>query len=388
MSLRDRAEKVLAQGAGGTNSKRPTHYPKGYPEFLVKGQGSTVWDTDGKKYIDFVCGLGAILFGYNHPKITEATEKQLRQGVTFSMEHPLVLEVAELIQDLVPGAERVRFLKNGDDATTAAVRIARAHKRKSIGLILSDGYHGRSDMWTSLTPPANGIRERFLVHPLKDEVDVSACDAVIVEPIKTDASEKRKEELTALTKKAPMIFDEVVTGFRVPKYTVAKWWDLTPDLICLGKGLGNGHPISVIAGKKEFMNEDYFISSTFSGETVSLAAAKEVIRLLKTTYKVDDLFFYGEKLLKSLNSMDPDIQWTGYGTRSQLNLFESRKAATFVQQAAKAGILFGRAWFYNFSHLEENVHDYVMNVCGDIVRKIQRKEVDLEGPMPGGSFVR
>lgn len=123
----ERSRKVLAQGETGTNSKRPSAYVEEiYPTHVVKGVGCYLYDTEGKKYVDFVSGLGTNLLGYDHPKVVEAVCEQARKGASFTLPHYLEVEVAEKIVSMVPAIEKVRFVKNGDDSTTNAARIARA----------------------------------------------------------------------------------------------------------------------------------------------------------------------------------------------------------------------------------------------------------------------
>lgn len=386
----DRARNVLAQETG-TNSKRTSAYIQGvYPTHLSRGQGCTVWDHQGKSYVDFIGALGAIILGYSNPKVTEAVQKQAKDGPIFSMPHPLEIEVAELVQALVPSAEKIRFFKNGDDATTAAVRIARAYKKDSLGLILSEGYHGRSDIWTSLTPPAVGVKGRHLVAPF--DGDTTQTTAVILEPVALDASETRKEQLTEYLKNKSTlwIFDEIITGFRVPKYSISGWWDLKPDLICLGKAMANGYPLSVIGGKKEIMDcDEYFLSTTFSSEAVSLAAAKATLEELQKK-SLDDLLFYGQRLQNRFNEICGPYVTTrleGYGTRAMLNVGEP-DTWLVMQELCKAGYLVGKAWFYSFAHMESDIEEKFLNVLSDIVHKVNRGGVKLEGKAPVQTFKR
>lgn len=396
MSLSERGKKVWAQGFPGTNSKRSTQYPSNAPKFLTKAQGPYVWDDQGKKYVDFVGGLGAIILGYNHHKVTEAVQAQLSTGyVSGSFPHPIEIETAELIQDMFPACEKIRFLKNGDDATTAAVRIARAYTDRAD--ILSEGYHGSSDIWTSLTPPAIGIKDKFEITK-GFEFFRSKLAGWIIEPIELDVSEKRQLEVKyKFGERMPekpnepglIIFDEIITGCRVPQYSVHKWWEMKPDIVCLGKAIANGFPLSVVGGKKEIMDaKEYFISKTFSGEAVSLAACKATLTELKNK-NMEDLFFYANRFQDKLNEMCKEIgvEIKGYGTRGSMDLTDP-KVALFCQESLKAGLLFGKAFFFNFSHLESNIEDHVFPILYDIVNNIRLKKVTLEGAVPVKPFVR
>lgn len=396
-SLSERAKKVWAQGFPGTNSKRFTQYPSNAPKFLTRAQGPYVWDESGKKYIDFVGALGAIILGHNHPKVTEGVQMQLSTGyVSGSFPHPIEIETAELIQEMFPACEKIRFLKNGDDATRAAVRIARAFEFEDSFLsdwIISDGYHGAGEIWTSMTPPAIGISgEHQIIDFNENGIKLVDNDQhpFIFEPIQLDASDERKNEILEYRKKCKfIIFDEIITGCRVPSYSVHKWWNLKPDIVCLGKAIANGFPLSVVGGKKEIMDaKEYFISTTFSGEAISLAACKATLTELKIQ-NINELWFYANRFQNKFNEICKDISVSiqGYGTRGSMDL-TNPKVALFCQEALKAGMLFGKAFFFNFSHLENHIEDYIFDLIFDIVSSIKSGKVTYQGELPKAPFVR
>lgn len=265
-------------------------------------------------------------------------------------------------------------------------------------LILSESYHGRSDIWTSLTPPAAGVPPEQYVKALPEdyteELLSSAC-AVIIESIKLEATEKRKKWLKKLradcTKaKVILIFDEIVTGFRVPKYCVSQWYDVEPDLITFGKAMGNGFPISVCGGKSELMdNPDYFLSATFSGDAMGLAACKATLTELKKK-NMDDLIFYGQRFCDSFNKICEPIgsNIQGYGSRGQTDFYENPNTVLLFQEMCKAGVLFGRAFFWNFAHMESEIETQVLSLLQDAVNRIKQGKVKLEGKAPTQSFKR
>lgn len=397
LEWQDRADRVLAQnGSPGTNSKRKTQFIDGiYPTHIAGGHGCYLYDTWNNRYIDFICGLGAISIGYGNNKVVEAVKKALEKGVSHSLPCTQEVETAEKLQLVVPQMERMRFLKTGNEAAAAAIRIARAYTNKSK--VFSRGYHGHHEMFTSLTPPAAGVAGTFYLQRLDDELEAlrseSNVAAVIVEACELDFSEKWKlwlEEVRRICtqKGAVMIMDEIVTGFRVPDFTVSRYWDIKPDLILMGKGIANGMPLAVVGGKKDLMNAmDYFVSSTFSGETASLAACDAVIAEMTSRLNLKDLFFYGDRFRAKLNELHPDITFKGYGTRAMLNTTHPT-TALFMQEACKAGILFGKAWFYNFSHLEANLEKMLLSTSEEIISRISRKEVRLEGKLPEEPTIR
>jgi len=387
----NRASDVWAQSHPATNSKRATHYIQGiYPTVVSGGVGCYLLGVDSSRYIDFVCALGAISVSYSNQKIIEAVSRQAQKGASHSLPHTLEIETAEHIRGLVPSAERMRFLKNGDDASRAAIRIARAYTNRTK--VLSDGYHGHSDIFTSLTAPALGVKDHHEIYQLTEAALDDSVACVIVEALKLSDGTEYMTWLKSVRDKCRslgvvFIMDEIVTNCRVPQLTVSKWWQIDPDLILLGKGIANGWPISIVGGKKDLMNcGEYFISTTFGGEATSLAACHATLGEIESRSLID-LMFYGKRLVDRLNTLHPDIQWKGWGTRAQLNT-EHPTTHLFMQEACRAGLFFGKAFFFNFAHLEANLEASVLNTCSAIVERIKRGEVRLEGAAPNMSFKR
>jgi glutamate-1-semialdehyde aminotransferase len=220
----------------------------------------------------------------------------------------------------------------------------------------------------------------------------SSCLAVIVEGAKLALNSSWQKEIIEIRewckeKGTLFIIDEIITGFRVPKWTVSNLWSLDPDIILLGKGIANGYPLAVVAGKKEIMDaSEYFVSSTFSGEAVSLAACQATIAEIHQKNLVD-LMFYGKRLQDKLNALHPEIKFEGYGTRAMLNM-TNPTTALFAQEMCKAGFLFGKAHFFNFAHLEANIEDLVMSAAKGVVDQINQGNVKLEGDVPRETFKR
>lgn len=392
----NRAKDVLAQGSCGTNSKRPSQYVRGvFPEYLHKASECYVWDLDNKRYIDFVGGLGTIILGYDHPKVREAVEKQLKTGyISGSMPTTLEVETAELISNMFPTCQRIRFLKTGSEACAAAVRIARAHTNKLY--LKSDGYHGHNDIFTSLTPPALGVRDDFKVVKIRNRTTFGNVAASIVEPFMLEDTDERKSELAdesewIHSQNGMMIFDEVVTGCRVDGWSVATQVQdkIDVDIQVLGKAIANGFPLSVVGGKKDVMDsKEYFISSTFSGEAMSLAACKATLEELRTK-SMKDLIFYAKRFRDNFNEMCKpiNVEMRGYGTRGMLDI-TNYHTALLAQECCKGGILFGKAFFYHFGHLESGIEEYVFNIISDAVNKIKGGFLELEGDLPRETFAR
>lgn len=388
-SVRQRTS--IAQGAL-TNSKRPECFVNGvYPQHLVKGQGCRVYDDLGNVFVDYICGLGSNLLGYANAQVNAAVWERAQLGATLSLSTPLEIEVAELVKMQFPFIDRMKFLKTGSDACSAAIRIARAATGKRV--VISDGYHGWHDDFVSLTPPALGVPYRDWIRSLDgSKYDKDDIAAVIIEPVNLDYSPERIEWLRTIREETAnagvlLIFDEVITGFRFPQGSVYKYTGVEPDLICLGKAMGNGLPISCVGGPTKIMEcGEYFVSSTFAGETLSLAAAKAVLTLIGDKYRIEDLWEHGGMFLKKFNSIWPEkLTIQGYPSRGAFKGDDVVKAL-FWQEAVKAGLLFGPSWFYSFAHIGTN--DMVISSCEDILHKIKMGEVRLEGEMPKAPFAQ
>jgi len=389
----ERAKNVMAQTHTGTNSKRHTQYPANYPSHTNgMGSGPYLFDFLGNKYLDFVSGLGSVSLGYSNGHVIEAVQRQALKGCSHSLPSTLEVEVAEMVSAIIPSCQHLRFLKTGNEASLAAVRIARSFTGRS--LIYNDGYHGHGDIFTSMTPPALGIGDSFNIKQLPEDlkqVDLSAA-AIIVEAVKTDMTEvwqKRIQSIRDFCKEHGILFiiDEIVTGFRVPKWTISNLWSLDPDIILLGKGIANGYPLSIVGGRKEIMDaQEYFVSSTFSGDTIALAACKATIEQIQMR-SLDDLMFYGKRLQDKLNALHPDIKFEGYGTRAMFNI-TNPTSALFAQEMCNAGIMFGKAHFFHFAHLEANIEEFVMNSANAVIRNINDGRVKIEGDVPRETFKR
>jgi glutamate-1-semialdehyde 2,1-aminomutase len=314
----ERALKVIPLGSQ-TFSKSKTQYPHGVsPYFIERGMGSHVWDIDGNEYIDFINGLAAITLGYNDPDVTQAVQQQLTQGTIFSLPHRLEVEVAEKIIELVPCAEMVRFGKNGSDATSAAIRLARAYTGRDRLAVC--GYHGWHDWYIGSTSRNLGVPQAVqdLTHSfIYNDLDSlhqllqaypSQFAAVILEPMNVAEPQPGfLEGLRELTQRhnIVLIFDETITGFRFAQGGAQEFFGITPDLATLGKGIANGYPLSAIVGRREIMTlmEEIFFSSTFAGETLSLAAALATLNKLQSHPVIDTITSQGTKLLQQINDL-------------------------------------------------------------------------------------
>jgi glutamate-1-semialdehyde 2,1-aminomutase len=372
-----RALEVIPLGSQ-TFSKSLTQYPYGVsPYFIKRGEAAHVWDIDGNEYVDFVCGLAAMMLGYNDPDVKKAVLRQLEDGATFSLPHPIECEVAEKIRDMAPCAEMVRFGKNGTDATSAAIRIARAHTGRDRVAIC--GYHGWQDWYIATTTRNLGVPQavRDLSHTFAYNNLDSLNDllkkhpgefaAVIMEPMNVAwPNPGYLESVKELAHKngALFIFDEIVTGFRFAPGGAQELFGVTPDLATFGKGVANGHPLSIVAGKEEYMMtvNDIFFSGTFGGETLSLAAASAVIDKIKREKVCDRLKAMGQSILDRLNpiiakhGLEDAISLGGHPswlivTIKDSNDFTSFQIKTlYLQEMFKRGILTVGTFNISFAH--------------------------------------
>lgn len=385
--LLERAMLVTPLGAQ-TYSKSYRYFCEGgSPSFIERGQGCRVWDVDGNEFIDFICALGPVTVGYNDKRINDAIIKQLNKGISFSQSTAIEVELAEKLTQIIPCAQMVRFVKNGSDATTAAIRLARAYTGRDI--VALSGYHGMHDWSIGSTANNKGVPKPVCeltrtfeynnissINRLFNE-NKGKIAAVILEPIQGNGPEEGYlEALREITDKngAILIFDEVVSGFRYALGGASELYRVTPDLAAFGKGMGNGMPISVVAGKKEIMQlieQGVFISTTFGGETLSLAAALETIKILEKPDKYNHVWKLGSMMLDGLNNMIEDKNLSEVVTTSGLAphagvLFEGKGNldyldinSIFQQRMIDEGILSVGINNINLSHTEDEILKYL-----------------------------
>ncbi len=294
--LHERALKTIPL-ASQTFSKSAVNLVKGAsPLFLKSGKDSRVVDVDGNSYIDYILGLMPVVLGYGDADVDAAIIDQLTRGISFSLATPLETELAERLVRLIPCAEMVRFGKNGSDATSAAIRLARAHTGRDR--VITCGYHGWHDWYIGATTRNLGVpqavRELTTAIAFNDldaiqqtlNANPDSYAAIILEPAGgDDPLPGYLEGLREVTDRhgVVLIFDEIVTGFRIGLGGAQEVFGVTPDLACFGKAMANGMPISAVVGRRDIMllMEDIFFSGTFGGEALSLAAAIATIDKLE-----------------------------------------------------------------------------------------------------------
>jgi len=331
----ERARQVIP---GGVEGEGRSYAP--YPLYIERADGSRMWDVDGNSFVDFHAAFGAILLGHNHPVVREAIEACLRErGVTFSAAHPLEAELAEQVVAMVPSAEMAIFSCTGSEATYHAIRLARSATRREKVLKFEGHYHGWHDYvnWSvHFEPGRSGVPASPLAVPgsagvpraLSDSVVIASYNepealerlvvdhggelaALIVEPIFINAGVIPPDPgFLELCRELcdrhgiVLIFDEIITGFRVAPGGAQELLGVTPDLTTLGKAIANGMPISVVAGRRDLLERftplgDTFFSGTFYGHTLNVAAALACTRHLAAN---PDLYARLEALGQRLRS--------------------------------------------------------------------------------------
>jgi glutamate-1-semialdehyde 2,1-aminomutase len=362
-----------------TLAKGPRQYVGGSPKYIERGKGSHVWDVDGNEYIDYQMAIGPISLGYCYEATDNAISAQLKKGITFSMMSPLEVEVAEMIRGIVPNAEMVRFSKTGCDATTAAVRLARAFTGREK--VLCCGYHGWHDWYIGVTDRNKGIPQAVqdlsytfnyndIGSVLASIDEHTAC--VILEPIVFEAPKNNfLQELKEVCERfgALLIFDEMWTGFRLAAGGAQQYFGVKSDLACFSKAVANGMPISILCGRAEVMQlceKDIFFFTTFGGEALSLAATKATINEIKNKNVPERLALQGKKLREGYNTIAEEL---GISEYTKCTGFDCRTIITFdakfgnplemkslvQQEMIKRGVLWGGFHNMSFSHTDEDV---------------------------------
>lgn len=403
--LLKRAERSIPLGTQ-TFSKSKTQFPFGVsPYYATRAKGARLWDADGNEYIDFINGLAAVTLGYNDPDVMAAVQAQLDLGVIFSLPTELEIDVAEQLIDMVPCAERVRFGKNGSDATAGAVRIARAFTGRDR--IAVSGYHGWQDWYIGSTARNKGVpaATRELTHRFEynnlDSLDRLFRDhqdqlaAVILEPmnvVEPMAGFLEGVAEMARNRGSVVIFDETITGFRFANGGAQEFFGVTPDLATLGKGLANGFPLSAVVGRADIMAEmeEVFFSFTMGGEALSLAAASAALRKIKNEPVVEKLRRTGVAILEGTrerirrHGLESFLSTSGHPSWTFLQFSDANGCSMweiktlFMQEVLQRGILTHGTHNVSYAHSEQDV-DRLLEVY-DQVFPILREAV-MDGAM-------
>ena len=330
--LFERARKTIP---GGVNSPvRAFKSVGGTPRFFQKASGPYVWDADGKRYIDYIGSWGPAVLGHAHPEVIEAVQKAAVNGLSFGAPTEAEVVMAETLCAMLPSMEQVRLVSSGTEATMSAIRLARGYTGRSTIVKFEGCYHGHADsllvkagsgLLTLGCPTSAGVPEDFVKHTrVLDYNDVAQVEAlfkaegngiacVIVEPVAGNMNliKPQVEFLEALrtlctVHGAVLIFDEVMTGFRVGPRGVQGVYDITPDLTTLGKIIGGGMPVGAFGGRKDIMAcvaplGPVYQAGTLSGNPVAVAAGLATLNLLKTPGFYDTLSRQTSQLVRVFN---------------------------------------------------------------------------------------
>jgi glutamate-1-semialdehyde aminotransferase len=392
----DRTLKVIPDGVQ-TLSKMPSKYVDGvYPKYISHGKGSKVY-YDNTQYIDYTCGLGAILLGHANEEVNGAVLEQARKGTLFGLPHESETLLAEKIVELFP-VDKVRFLKTGSEATSAAVKIARAYTKRET--ILCCGYHGWHEWYNQTTKKNKGCAKskvysfeynniaslRALFRRHKDVAAVIMEPYVYEEPQVAFLDEVKR---TCEQNKALLIFDEVVTGFRTQRWCAANKYRIKPDLMCLGKAMGNGYPIAAVAGTSDVMDVlkgDCFVSSTFGGDLIGIAAAVKTIEIVEARGVMNHLEQAGNRIKANFNIIAKnegiEAECIGFPQRTHFKFEKDIEKSVFWQECLKKGVFFGHAQFVSFAHDLGDADETILTMRHSLrmLRKFKGRAVDiLEG---------
>ena len=373
-----RAQQVVAGGT--TQGKAPnTLIPGEYPIYAARGQGAHLWDVDGNRFLDWILAYGIIVLGYCDPDVDAAAIEQIRQGFAFPLTCPVQNELAELLVEIIPCAERVHFFKTGSDTTTAAVRLARIVTGREK--VVRWGYNGWHD-WCCLREAGIPLKVREDVHTfryndlnsledvLKDCRDQVACVIMMpleIEPPQPDFLAGVRE--LAHQHGALFILDEMRSGFHLALGGAQEYYGVTPDLATFSKAMSNGYAISVLAGQRELMDalSRTYVSSTFFTNSIAMAAALTTIQKLRREKVIPHLWHIGQELMEGLDRLAWDLgveaQTVGVPPMPFLSFTyaepETREAARyfFYRETARRGVLLhpSHHWFVCASHTEQDL---------------------------------
>ena len=333
-------EKARTIIPGGVNSPVRAGKAVGIdPPFISKANGCLIWDVDGNEYIDYVCSWGPMILGHAHPEIVSALKQSIERGTSYGAPTRLEVEMAETIVEMVPSIEMVRMVNSGTEATMSAIRLARGYTGREKIVKFDGCYHGHADsllvsagsgLATLGIPGSPGVPDDLAKHTISltfnnlEAVD-DAFDkfgpeiaAVIVEPVPGNMGVIVPDEaflkgLREITRRqgAILIFDEVISGFRVAPGGAQELYGIMPDLTCLGKIIGGGLPVGAYGGKSEIMirmapEGDIYQAGTLSGNPLAMAAGLATLRMLKQDGIYLELEKKGEMLFSGLKKAAQD----------------------------------------------------------------------------------
>ncbi|WP_234834857.1 glutamate-1-semialdehyde 2,1-aminomutase [Mycolicibacterium stellerae] len=388
----------LVPGGAHTYARGADQYPVDMAPILDRGKGARVWDVDGNEFIEYGMGLRSVVLGHGYEPVVTAVQAAIADGVNFTRPTRLELAAAEDFLHLVPGADMVKFAKNGSDVTTAAIRLARAATGRDKIAICTHPFFSVDDWFIATTEMANGIPDsvrrqtmRFEYNDLESLATLFAAEpdsiaAVILEPATATAepADGFLEGVRALCDAhgAVLIFDEIITGFRWSVHGAQSIYGVTPDLSCWGKAIGNGFPISALAGRRDLMelgglNTDrdrvFLLSTTFGAETTGLAAFRAVVQAFAREDPIATMEKSGQRLAEEVNDVsrelgiDEHFEVLGrpsclvFATRDPEHKPSQLFRTLFLQEMLRVGVL-GQSFVISAAHTADDVDQTVDGV--------------------------
>jgi len=351
------------------------------PFFFRSATGAELTDLDGNHYIDFNMGFGSCLLGYNHPVVVEAINKQLTNGIAATLSSPLEPQLAELIVNMIPSVEQVRFLKTGAEASSAAIRLARAYTYREF--ILASGYFGWHDWNNKDAGVPISTRNLCLEFLFNDSADFlekfnklpEYPAAVIIEPVMDGPPDMDflKTVREICTKCGiVLICDECKTGVRLGPGGAQEYYGFRPDLTVLGNSIAGGMPLAAVGGEKDILDtwRKLWISSSLAGESLSLAAAVATLRFVRDNPVSEHIHKLGTELLNGFQRLAaefPDsVEYSGIPHMNKIGIkgispnLKSYKAE-FYQEILRAGFIITHSGYNypSYSHTEEHVKEFL-----------------------------
>lgn len=370
---------------GGVNSPvRAFTHVGGVPPFIDRGENQWIWDVDGNRYLDFLSSWGPLILGHGNTDVTKATIETMKKGFSFGAPTAVEVELAELVIDSVPSIEKVRFVNSGTEAVMSAVRLARAYTGKNKIIKFDGCYHGHSDSLLVSAgsgmvskPSSMGVPESFLEHTIsipfnnKDiisEVINSSDDiaCIILEPvpgnmgvvIPQDGYLEFIREIT-IKHNIVLIFDEVISGFRLSLGGAQEFFNITPDLTTLGKIIGGGFPVGAYGGKKEIMNlvsplGDMYQAGTLSGNPVAMSAGIATLKQLRNDNFYTNLNKKAEKFINKLREETKEFPITINSIGSMFTIFFTKDSVVDYNTAIKTDTELFKKYFHDL--LENGIY--------------------------------
>ncbi|MGD2041774.1 MAG: aminotransferase class III-fold pyridoxal phosphate-dependent enzyme [Anaerolineae bacterium] len=395
-----RAVQVIPQGIYG--HKNPEFVLPGHsPYYAQWAQGGRYWDVDGNEYVDLLCGYGPVLLGHNHPQVEDAVRRQMAQGNCFNQPGEVMVELAERLVAQVPGMDWALFAKNGSDVTTWAVRVAREHTARPKILMVRDTYHG-AHAWCSVYP--GGVLPEDKAHVLEmdwnrlDQLEARVAEhrgqiaAVIAAPyhhpiraVQQMPAEGFWAGVRHICDREGMllILDDIRAGFRLDRQGSHAHFGIEPDLICFGKSLANGHPLSVAMGREALRVAAgaVFISGTFWFAPAPMAAALATLRVLDETGAIAHMASLGTRLAAGLERLGAahglPVTVSGPPALPYMTFDDDdadlQHSQVFCREMIARGVFLHpyHNWFLCTAHTMEDI-DYVLETAGIAFEQTKR----------------